>query len=141
MSVYPCSFCRMRRPGKLASCYWAWFDAGGNRQAFKCRYCPDCATVHLVALLKKLREGVQWEDVLACLGCGANVGEDSDPIYLTVYLPKLEPEEYALQLESACAAQMRIPVVEHGERLPDRGGVVRGPSPSTSSWDAIGLGQ
>lgn len=64
---------------------------------------------------------------------------DSDPMYLTLYLPGKEPMEYALQLDGACAARLRIPITESGERLPDRGGVVRGPSPSTSAWDALGL--
>jgi hypothetical protein len=60
-------------------------------------------------------------------------------MYLTLYLPGKEPQEIALQLDSACAARLRIPITTSGERLPDRGGVVRGPSSSTSDWDALGL--
>lgn len=60
-------------------------------------------------------------------------------MYLTLYLPGKEPMEYALQLDGACAAKLRIPITTKGERLPDRGGLVRGPSPSASAWDALGL--
>lgn len=90
-------------------------------------------------LFQKLRETDGTSDVFACVSCGANAAEDSDPIYLTLYLPGKEPEEIALQLDGACAARLRIPITTHGERLPDRGGVVRGPSPSISAWDALGL--
>jgi hypothetical protein len=78
-------------------------------------------------------------DVFACVSCGASASEDSDPIYLTLYLPGKEPREYALQLDGACAARLRIPLTQNGKRLPDRGGVVRGPSPGLSAWDALGL--
>jgi hypothetical protein len=139
VSVYPCSVCRRRMPGKLASAYWAWFNADGARSAWKLRYCPECAAENLLALLNALREMDGTSDVFACVSCGSSAAEDSDPIYLTLFLPGKESMEYALQLDSACAAKLRIPVTTQGERLPDRGGVVRGPSPSTSAWDALGL--
>ena len=139
MSVYPCSVCRQRKPGKLASAYWAWFVADGSRSAWKLRYCPGCALENLSAVLNRLREMGETSEVFACVSCGADAATDSDPIYLTLYLPGKEPTEYALQLDSACAATLRIPITTHGERLEDRGGVVRGPSPSTSAWDALGL--
>lgn len=139
MSVYPCSVCRQRRPGKLASAYWAWFDAAGERRAWKLRYCAACAVESLQLLLQNLRQMGDSSEVFACVSCGTDASHDSDPMYLTLYLPGKEPEELALQLDGACAAKLRIPITEHGERLEDRGGVVRGPSPSTTAWDALGL--
>ena len=139
MSVYPCSVCRQRKPGKLASAYWAWFNADGGRSAWKLRYCPGCAADNLSALLKRLHELGDLEDVFACVSCGSNASLDSDPMYLTLYLPGKEPMEYALQLDAVCAVKLRIPITNQGDRLEDRGGVVRGPSPSTSAWDALGL--
>jgi|SRR4051794_19261911 hypothetical protein len=139
MSVFPCSVCRGRKPGKLASAYWAWFLADGSRSAWKVRYCQGCAQQHLAQLFQTLRASDGTSDVFACLSCGTDASQDSDPIYLTLYLPGKEPEEIALQLDGACAAKLRIPITTHGERLPDRGGIVRGPSPSTSAWDALGL--
>jgi hypothetical protein len=139
VSVYPCSTCRQRKPGKLATAYWAWFLADGERSAWKLRYCPACAQDALLALLTSLQESGVSPNVFACISCGASAETDSDPIYLTLYLPGKEPMEYALQLDGACAARLRIPITTHGERLADRGGLVRGPSPSVSAWDALGL--
>jgi hypothetical protein len=139
VSVYPCSVCGLRRPGKLASAYWAWFLADGARSAWKVRYCPGCAADHLLPLLKALQSTTTSQEVFACALCGASAAEDSDPIYLTLFLPGKEPMEYALQADGACAAKLRIPIVERGTKLEDRGGVVRGPSSSASAWDALGL--
>lgn len=139
MSVHPCSLCRQRKPGKLASAYWAWFLADGGRSAWKLRYCPACAPEALSIVLQASQQLAETLDVFGCVSCGTSCETDSDPMYLTLYLPGKEPMEYALQLDGACAARLRIPITESGERLPDRGGVVRGPSPSTSAWDALGL--
>jgi len=139
MSVFPCSVCKQRKPGKLASAYWAWFLADGERSAWKLRYCPGCAVDNLSAPLNALREMGETSEVFGCVSCGADASTDSDPIYLTLYLPGKEPMEYALQLDGACAAKLRIPITTLGERLQDRGGVVRGPSPLASTWDALGL--
>jgi hypothetical protein len=139
MSVYPCSICRQRMPGKLASVYWAWFNADGGRSAWKLRYCPACAKKDLTILFSAPPEKDGQSSVFDCVSCGALAAEDSDPIYATLYLPGKEPMEVALQLDAACAAKLRIPITSQGERLADRGGVVRGPSPGTSAWDALGL--
>lgn len=139
MSVYPCSVCKQRKPGKLASAYWAWFNADGERSAWKLRYCPGCAKESLLNLLQTLRDMGETDNAFACVSCGMNAAEDSDPVYLTLYLPSKEPTEYALQLNGACAAKLRIPITQYGERLPDRGGIVRGPSPLLSTWDDLGF--
>jgi hypothetical protein len=139
VSVYPCSVCRQRKPGKLASAYWAWFDAEGGRHAWKLRLCPACAGEHLLKWLEALRRADGTSDVSACLSCGSSTKMDSDPMYLTLYLPGKEPQEFALQLDAVCAAKLRIPIVDQAERLPDRGSLVRGPSPNTSAWDELGL--
>jgi hypothetical protein len=139
VSVFPCSMCRQRKPGKLASAYWAWFLADGERSAWKVRFCPGCAVESLLPLLTQLRGQDGTSDVFACLLCGASAATDSDPMYLTLYLPGKEPTEYAVQLDTACAVRLRVPITSFGERLPDRGGLVRGPSLSTSVWDELGL--
>lgn len=139
MSVFPCSVCRQRKPGKLATAYWAWFLADGERSAWKLRYCLACAGPSLSIVLETQRSAELDQNVFACVSCGSSAEMDSDPIYLTLYLPSKEPMEYALQLDGACAARLRIPITSLGEHLPDRGGVVRGPSPSPSAWDALGL--
>ena len=139
MSVYPCTVCHQRRPGKLATAYWAWFKVDGSRIAYKSRYCVVCAQSELSSLLQSLRRAGTSTDVFACVMCGASAEGDSDPTYLTLYLPSREPEEFALQLDGACAAKLRIQIIGQSELLPDRGGLVRGPSPSTYAWDELGL--
>ena len=139
MSVFPCSVCKERRPGKLAAAYWAWFNADGNRSAWHLRYCPVCAVANLRDVLSASRSATSEESAWSCVSCGMNAQEDHDPIYLTLYLPSKEPEEFALVLDSACAAKLRIPIVKDGKRLPDRGGVVGGPQHEIPAWDALGL--
>jgi hypothetical protein len=139
VSVFPCSVCRQRKPGKLATAYWAWFLADGERSAWKVRYCPGCASDVLSKLFSKLRSMDGTSSVFDCVLCGQDASTTSDPIYLTLYLPGKEPQEIALQLCAVCAVSLRIPIGEVGERLADRGGVVRGPSPSLTAWDALGL--
>ena len=139
MSVFPCSLCRQRKPGKLASLYWAWFNADGGRSAWKQRLCARCAPERLQSLLLTLSSADSTSDVFACVACGASAADDSDPVYLTLYVPGRDPQELALQLDGACAVAIRSQAMEGAERLEDRGGVVRGPSTGTSAWDALGL--
>jgi hypothetical protein len=139
MSVYPCTFCKQRKPGKLANAYWAWFKMDGERSAWRVRLCLGCAPGHLAILLSSSELTPENSNVFACVSCGADASEDSAPMYCTLYLPKKEPMEYALQLCGACAVRLQATISTSAERLPDRGGVVRGPSPDASAWDAIGL--
>jgi len=139
MSVYPCSACRTKRPGKLANLYWAWFLADGARSGWKQRLCAYCAPIKIGELLRTVRAGSMADSPFACLACGIDASGDSDPVYLTLYVPGRDPEELAFQLDSACAVKIRAQAQEGAERLPDRGGLVRGPSPTTTVWDALGL--
>jgi len=135
-----CSMCRHKRLGeKLSSAYWAWFKADGERIAWKLRYCLACAQDQLPVLSRAFSAAESSEDVSACLACGSETSEDLDPIYCTLYLPGKEPMEFELVLDSACAARLRIPITDNGERLPDRQGSMRGPSSSVTAWDALGL--
>jgi hypothetical protein len=139
VSVYPCSMCRKRKPGKMASAYWAWFETDSSRTAYKLRYCLDDAAKHLSLLLAGGSPADNSPDVFACVSCGTSAETDSDPIYCTLYLPGKEPMEYAIQLCGACASKWKAPLIECGDPLADRGGVVRGPSLGVSAWDALGL--
>lgn len=138
MSIYPCSFCRERHPGKMASAYWAWFLNDGARSAWKVRYCIICAGKELVWLFNASQTLERTTSPFGCWSCGSDAAGDSDPMYCTLYLPSKEPTELAVQLCGACAAKLRVPITTNGERLPDRGGVVRGPSPSGTEWDGFG---
>lgn len=123
----------------MATFYWAWFLVDGSRSAWKQRVCVECAPDYLRQFSKTVSAARTSTDPFACLSCGASAEHDSDPVYLTLYVPGREPEEHELQLDAACAARLRIPIVSSGERLPDRQQQVRGPSALSSAWGAIGL--
>lgn len=138
MSAIPCGVCKQRKPGKLASAYWAWFDQDGGRIGWKMRTCAECAPVSLGLLLapqSDLGSGGNPN----CTSCGASTTDDPAFVYCTLYLPKQEPSEYAVPLCEVCAGPHKEQIRSASSPLPDREGVVRGPSPATSAWDALGL--
>lgn len=139
MSRFPCSFCHGKVLGKIAVGYWAWFTADGVRSAWKTRYCVACASQHLRWLFSPTLADSSSTDPFVCISCGSSCQQDSAPMWLTLYVPGQEPREYEIQLDSACAAKLRSPLVSSGEKLPDRNAQVRGPSSLTSAWDALGL--
>lgn len=139
MSRFPCSLCHGRVLGKIAVGYWAWFLVDGSRSAWKVRYCVECAQKNLSWLFKTSPAALTNTSLFACISCGASCEEDSDPCWLTLYVPGQEPREWELQLDAACAAKLRIPVTSSGEKLLDRTAQMRGPSSLTSAWDALGL--
>jgi hypothetical protein len=120
MSVYPCAGCGQRVPGRLASVYSAWFLADGSRTAWKQRLCAPCVSGKLRSVLAHAADDTSA--VTACPACGKESSEDLDPIYLTVYLPKQEPREFALTTCASCAVTLRLDLQDRGERLPDRNG-------------------
>jgi hypothetical protein len=139
VSRIPCSMCRRPSASKMASAYWAWFRADGERTAWKLHYCLECAAGALSVLSNASSQLTETSDVFACVACGASAETDSDPMWCTLYLPGKDRMELALQLDTACAAKLRIPITQNGSRLPDRNAQLRGPSTSTSAWDALGL--
>lgn len=118
MSVFPCAGCGQRVPGRLASLYSAWFLADGSRTAWKQRLCAPCVMRKFKPLLAAVAS--KSSDVTACPACGKNAAEDLDPIYLTLYLPKQEPKEFALTTDTTCAVTLRLSLQDGAERLPDR---------------------
>jgi hypothetical protein len=86
-----------------------------------------------------MSQAAETSEIFACIACGGSTAEDSDPIYLTLYLPGKTPLEYALQLDSACAEKLRFPIRTRGRKLEDRGGRMGGSEPPTTPWDVLGL--
>lgn len=136
MSVYPCSYCGQRVPGRLASIYSAWFLADGSRTAWKQRACAPCVGRQLRSLLAHAAE--ENSAVTACPACGSDASNDLDPIYLTIYLPKQEPREFALTTDGACAVTLRLRLQDRAERLPDRqGDHSQGLSSNPDEWGGV----
>lgn len=122
----PCSLCGVRKPGKLASAYWAWFLADERRTAWKQRLDRDCLVTAYGSLLAKSNSDLTETDT--CVACGGQLGSELDPVFCTLYLPREDPREYELGTCAACAATLRATIQTGAERLEDRS--ARGPSPS-----------
>lgn len=118
MSLKPCDAHGARIRGKLATCYWAWFNADGERSAWLQRLCAPCLTERMAGLLRMASEASL--DLTVCPACGADSSQDLDAIYATVYLPRQEAREYALTTCASCAARLRLLLQENAEKLPDR---------------------
>jgi hypothetical protein len=135
MSSKPCSLHGSRFAGKPASIYWAWFLADGSRLAYRQLFCAECFKEGPAPLLRTTLENEK-----ACPICHAEMGRDADEVFATVYIPKQEQFELAIQTCGADAVGVRTAAQVGAERLPDREAGMRGPSSSlTSAWDSIGL--
>jgi hypothetical protein len=137
MALFPCSICRKNKPGKLATAYWAWFKADGERTARKLRYCLEDAMSELAFVQRYLQETATNGETFACLDCGSALGDDMSRLYVTLYLPNSMPVEVGLPLCEQHSIARRSELTELGEPLPDRGAVMRGPSPLLTAWDAF----
>lgn len=135
MSLYPCSACAQRKPGKYAAVYSAWFNGGNERIAQRQRFCLDCMSGTIAALIK--RQIANGDDMTICPACGEKSEGECQPVYMTIYLPKAEPLEYALPICDGCAVETREYLRNGSLPLEDRGVGVRGPSQSaTLDWAA-----
>jgi hypothetical protein len=138
MSIRPCHLCGQRVRGKLASLYWAWYLADNTRVAWRQSLCLGCLQEAFATVLKAAKDAD--EDSHSCPNCGANVTDDLDPLFAVLYLPQSEQREFELELDAACAAKIRTLIVDQGDRLTDRSGAGRGPTPpSDNRWAELGL--
>lgn len=135
-SKYPCGVCGTRQKGKLASAYWAWFNADNERYACKQRLCVDCVSEGFSQLLRSASEASPH--VCMCPACGTDASADLDPIYLTLYVPGREQLTFDLTTCAVCAAMIRIRAQEGSERLENRQLQSSIVSP-TKAWDDLGL--
>jgi hypothetical protein len=138
MSIRPCSLCKQRVPGKLATSYNAWFLADGKRICYRQRLCLPCLTTTFGTILRNSNS--TSTDTATCPACGGSSETDSDPVFITLYLPKQDPREYELDLDAACAAKTRGAMQDGGELLADRQAQGEGPqAPQPSPWDDLEL--
>jgi len=141
MSLFPCSACDTRPPGKLASVTYAWNRADGERSAWRQRLCTTC----FVDRVLKLPEQA-YDAPVTCPGCGIATADDMDPIFCTAFLPGQGRFDYEWPFCAPCAARWHAIAQDHAQQLEDRreqfGGLVPGPQtgvPSPSMWDIATL--
>jgi len=138
VSLYPCSACGNRVPGKLSQIYWAWNQADGHRVAYKQRLCLNDFTATVYPVLVK-----GMADMVSCPACGISTINDMDPVYATIYTPGQPQIDAEWAMCPACAVEVRNHAIEGSERLPDRQDGVGGSSPppvtAADAWRALGL--
>jgi hypothetical protein len=138
MSIRPCHLCGQRVRGKLASLYWAWYLADNTRVAWRQNLCVGCLSEAFATLLKAASASEQTSET--CPNCGGSNKDDLDPLFAVLYLPQQEQREFELELDAACAAKVRLLIIDQGDRLTDRSGSGRGPTPpSDNRWAELGL--
>jgi hypothetical protein len=70
-----------------------------------------------------------------CPACGGTSVDDADPVFLTLFLPKMEPKEFELATCAVCAASL-LPLTQVGAAdLPNRQAPGAAPSlQAPSEW-------
>ena len=82
MSLYPCSACSERVPGKMSQVYWAWLRADGMRVAYKQRLCSTCFITNVWIAASEA-----MNNLVACPVCHEGTADNMDPVYATLYVP------------------------------------------------------
>jgi hypothetical protein len=140
MSLFPCSACGARRPGKLSNATWAWWNADNERSAWRQRLCVDCYVANVATIEQSTRD-----DPMNCPVCHTDAGEQMDPCYLTIYIPGVGPMRLEMATCAPCAVEIRNRALVGAEKLPDRRteSVGQGPGPqtdpATSVWQQLGI--
>lgn len=133
-----CSLCKERSREKLATQYNAWFVADGSRICYRQTLCPSCFVETYKGLLQSSNS--ISTDNATCPACGGESETDSDPVYITLYLPKQEQQDFALDFDAACAAKTRGVMQEGAVLLADRQTQGRSSgAPEPSPWDELEL--
>ena len=124
--------------GRAASGYWAWFPEPDRRTAYRALYCGK----HADALITILKQGLSDQDepsetsLNSCTGCGIAIDAEYDPTWCTAYMPGMEPLAFTFLHCYSCAAQFRVPILEAGEKLPERD-EYRARAPEASPWQSL----
>lgn len=134
VSVYPCSNCGQRAPGRMAALYAAWFVSEGERVCYRERLCAACVTIVRDSLLVSVSDSSP--NVSVCPLCGEDSSTNMSPLYLTIYLPKQEAREFALTTCTSCVSPYLASFAEKGDKMADRGGGQVGAA-AAAQWENI----
>lgn len=116
MAYQPCTSCKERYPGKATSVYSAWRNGDGmQRQVAK--LCERCVHDSIAPYVKR---AIERGNATGCDQCGSTGPDDYDMVYLTVYLPKREREDFLLTFCSEHESEMHGRLAHLSVRLPER---------------------
>lgn len=116
MAPKPCQACKKRFKDKATSVYWAWME-NGVRIAFRSQLDMDCVRDFVAPMVKN---AVLRDYGTGCDVCHATGPDDYELVYVTVYRPRVEAEQFEL---SFCGEDLEK--TQHAIRLisgvlPDR---------------------
>ncbi len=140
MSLKPCSVCHQRQTDKLTSVYWSWQLADRSRRAYKQDLCAVCFEARVLPTAVKL-----LADPWTCPSCGQDAGNDADPTYADVYVPRSPKHRMEIATCGACAVAMRAEAIVGAELLPDRqvggrnGAAAPNTMPPAFDWHSVGI--
>jgi len=119
MSLFPCSSCRERQPGKYSNVTIAWWPEGSQqRKAYRLKLCQTC----YMSVLWPLHTG-SWDGFsLTCPSCGIGTSENMLPTFLTAFLPGYGKVALEMPMCPKDADSLRAFATAGGELLPDRVG-------------------
>jgi hypothetical protein len=127
-----CSVCQERRPGKLATIYWAWTWPTGDRRAYKQFFDSDCIGVWNMPLQVAHKQSAH------CSGCGEKVTDDerSIAVWATIYLPGRDRIDDVLEYHVPCFEKNAERFTMNAQRLPVRpeGSGTGAPVPEPQEW-------
>jgi hypothetical protein len=127
-----CSVCQERRPGKLATIYWAWTWPTGNRLAYKQHYDPGCISIWNKAIM------IGRKPQPHCSECDEEFvnGISRVSVWATIYLPKQERIDDMIEFHPDCFEAVVDRLTAHATILPNggSGSGTGAPSPEPEPW-------
>lgn len=126
MPLSKCAACQRLPVGQMVTVYWGWYDATGQRQARRAKYCSPCARDRGLKEEQSLtvKDGY-YQVPSSCLKCEDPLPPDTlAVVYATVYEGR-DRADVAIGWCEGCTAQLCADVVLHGDELEDR---LAGPS-------------
>ena len=138
MSLYPCSACSERVPGKMSQVYWAWLRADDTRVAYKQRLCSACFITNVWIAASEA-----MNNLVACPVCHEGTADNMDPVYATLYVPGQPRMDAEMALCPRDAVEIRNRALLGAESLQDRQSALGGSSPppptAADTWAALGI--
>jgi hypothetical protein len=142
MSLFPCTGCQERQPGKYANVTLAWWPEGSqDRKAYRLKLCQTCYMSTLWPLHTSSWDGFS----LNCPSCGVNTADNLLPTFMTAFLPGYGEVKLEMPMCPKDADELRNFARNAGELLPDRvGGQGPGPGPQQDKnpgpdWRSMGI--
>lgn len=120
MPATTCSLCGTRPRGKMASFYWAKFDGGNARIAWKQRLCKPCYERDVQTWYERMIRDHAEDQGYKCVLCDEADPNNMVPLFLTAYIPNEPMEREGIDVCLSHAPAFEELARRGGEALVDR---------------------